>query len=68
MGDKMEARADLAADKLTTSTGYNRKVEFSTSFLGLPLHDLPQRAIRTWRLLEATGGRPVYSSTRCKLR
>ena len=49
MREKMEARADLAADKLTTSTGYNRKVEVSTSFLGLPMTYLPQRAIRTWR-------------------
>ncbi len=49
MWEKMEARADLAADKLTTSTGYNQKVEFSASFLGLLLHDLPQRVRRTWR-------------------
>jgi len=49
MWGKMEARAYLAADKLTTSTGYNRKVEVSTSFLGLPMTYLPQRAIRTWR-------------------
>ena len=49
MWEKMEARADLAADKLTTSIGYNRKVEVSTSFLGLPMTDLPQRAIKTWR-------------------
>ena len=47
MWEKMEARADLAADKLTTSTGYSQKVEFLDSFAGL--HDLPQRAIRTWR-------------------
>ena len=46
---KIEAPGDLAADKLTTSTGYNRKVEVSTSFLGLPMTYLPQRAIRTWR-------------------
>ena len=45
----MEARAYLAADKLATSTGYNRKVEVSTSFWGLPMTYLPQRAIRTWR-------------------
>jgi len=49
MREKMEARADLAVDKLTTSTGYNRRVEVSTSFLGLPMTYLPQRAIRTWR-------------------
>ena len=49
MWEKMEARADLAAAKLTTSIGDYRKVEFSTSFSGLPLHDLPRRAIRTWR-------------------
>jgi len=35
MRGKMEARADLAADKLTTSTGYNRKVEFLGNFAGL---------------------------------
>jgi len=34
--EKMEARADPAADKLTTSTEYNRKVEFSDNFAGLP--------------------------------
>jgi hypothetical protein len=34
--EKMEARADLAADKLTTSTGYNRNVEFLDNFTGLP--------------------------------
>jgi len=34
--EKMEARADLAADKLTTSTGYNRRVEFLNNFAGLP--------------------------------
>jgi len=34
--EKMEARADLSADKLTTSIGYNRKVEFSNNFAGLP--------------------------------
>ena len=49
MRGKMEAGADLAADKLTTSTGYNRKVDVSTSFWGLPMTYLPQRAIRTWR-------------------
>jgi hypothetical protein len=49
MWEKIEARADLSADKLTTSTGYNRKVEVSTSFWGLPMTYLPQRAIRTWR-------------------
>jgi len=49
MREKMEARADLAVDKLTISTGYNRRVEVSTSFLGLPMTYLPQRAIRTWR-------------------
>jgi len=43
----MEARADLAADKLTTSTGYNQKVEFLDNFAGL--HDLPQRARRILR-------------------
>jgi len=47
--EKMEAWADLAADKLTTSTGYNRKVEVSTSFWGLPMTYLPQRAIRIGR-------------------
>ena len=36
MREKLEARADLAADKLTTSTGYNRKVEFLDNFAGLP--------------------------------
>ena len=36
MRGKMEARADLAVDKLTTGTGYNRKVEFSNNFAGLP--------------------------------
>ena len=43
MWGKMEARAYLAADKLTTSTGYNRKVEVSTSFFGLPLPGLLRR-------------------------
>ena len=38
--EKMEARADLAADKLTTSTGYSRKVEFSDNFAGLRRHTL----------------------------
>jgi len=33
--EKMEARADLAADKSATSTGYNRKVEFLDNFAGL---------------------------------
>ena len=47
--EKMEARADLAVDELTISTGYNRKVDVSTSFWGLPMTYLPQRAIRTWR-------------------
>jgi len=47
MWEKMEARADLAADKLTTSTGYNQKVEFLDNFAGL--HDLPQRARRILR-------------------
>ena len=36
MWEKMEARADLAADKLTTSTGYSQKVEFLDNFAGLP--------------------------------
>jgi len=36
MRGKMEARADLASDKLTTSTGYNRKAEFLDNFAGLP--------------------------------
>jgi len=36
MRGKIEARADLAADKLTISTGYNRKVEFLDNFAGLP--------------------------------
>ena len=36
MRGKMEARADLAADKLTTSTGYSQKVEFLDNFAGLP--------------------------------
>ena len=36
MREEMEARADPAADKLTTSTQYNRKVEFSDNFSGLP--------------------------------
>ena len=33
---KIEAPGDLAADKLTTSTGYNRKVEFLDNCAGLP--------------------------------
>jgi len=45
MREKMEARADLASDKLTTSTGYNRKVEFSDNFAGLPAYSGWQQKI-----------------------
>jgi len=45
MWEKMEARADLAADKLTTSTEYNRKVEFSDNFAGLPVYSGWQQKI-----------------------
>ena len=36
MWEKAEARGDLATVKLTTSIGYNRKVEFLDNFAGLP--------------------------------
>jgi len=36
MRGKTEAVGDMAAAKLTTSTGYNRKVEFLDNFAGLP--------------------------------
>ena len=36
VNEKMEAGADLAGSKLTTSTEYNRKVEFLDNFAVLP--------------------------------
>jgi hypothetical protein len=39
--EKKEARGDLAAVKLTTSTGYSQKVEFSTNLFGLPFQACP---------------------------
>ena len=45
MWEKMEARGDLAAAKLTTSTGYSQKVEFLDNFAGLPACSGGQQSI-----------------------
>jgi hypothetical protein len=77
---KMEAPGDLAAVTLTTSTGYNQKVEFPKNLFGLPFQACPDGQqkigrpkarkevglsgnVQRLRLLEATGSRPVCSST-----